>query len=134
MKELLKPILCLILSLLFLPYAATYIDKVEVVNNGLETTALVTKMHSGRAGYLADVQYIVDNNRYVSSMRVKGKNVNVGDIVTILYLPEHPDQITLKNRNHASDKLSDLLVVSFPAVLLFFYGVISIILKVIRKS
>ena len=90
-----KPILCMIVSLCFLPYAATYFNTVEVVNNGLETTALVTKMHSGRAGYLADVQYIVDNNSYVSSMRVRGKEVDVGDIVTILYLPNHPDQITL---------------------------------------
>jgi len=132
--KLLKPIFILILSLcLLIPQIVTYISKAEIVAIGLETTALVTRKHSTRGGSYADVQYTVGNTDYHSTMSVKGNKISVGETVAILYHPEHPGKITLKNRNNANDKLTDLLVVSFPAILLLFGSVISIVLKTIRK-
>ena len=134
-KNLIKPILILLLSLwIIIPNTITHMDQAELLKIGLETNALVTHVSSSRAGTIADVRYTAGNQKYHSTMKVKGGGrFKQGDTETILYHPENPEKITLKNREDANDKPVDLLIVSVPAIRLLIYSVVALILSFIRR-
>ena len=135
-KGFIKPILILLLSLwIIIPNTITYMNQSELLKIGLETNALITRVSSGRAGTIADVRYTAGNQKYHSTMKVKGGGrLKQDDTVTILYHPENPEKITLKNREDANDKPIDLLIVTAPAILLLIYSVVALILSFIRRG
>jgi len=76
----------------------TYVNRAELINNGSETTAIVTEIRISRArgaGTNVFVMYIVGGVVYNNRIDLQSGTTYVGDIVDILYNPNNPYNITL---------------------------------------
>ena len=93
-----------------IPTVTTYLDRIELVNSGLESTATVTSFRGIRSTARFDgrplyVQYTVNGTVYNNLLNLKFANTYIGDEVIILYNPNNPNNITPKDRDRATDSI-----------------------------
>lgn len=96
------------------PNVQIYMNRVDLMKNGLETTAIVTETYAGSRGLYpqAYVQYRVDGIWRENYLHLKYNSVQPGQVITILYDEDDPGKLTSKNREHATDTAGFLMLFS----------------------
>jgi len=103
-----------------------YSNQIETRENGVETTAIITRAPSGRHGSdIIRVQYIIDGVTYQNRLRLSRFGTYVGDNVQIYYNANNHNQITPVDRTRATDERNR--VFSLPLFFLGFSGLMFIL-------
>ena len=127
----LKQILVIVIGIALIVFGIfSHINTANLIDIGLETTAVVVeRRRTGGGGTTTThvfVEYTVDGVLYRNHLAIQFARTYEGEEVIILYNPNNPNQITLRDRDRATDNLDEFsfLLGRFPlGALLIFFGV-----------
>jgi len=108
-------IIAVLIFVVTVPSISAYRSARELMEYGLETTAVVTELRvvsrgRGRTETRVFVEYTVDDTVFRSRLRLAVRDTFVGEQVLIYYSPSDPNRITPVDRDRAVDVLWRLLL------------------------
>ncbi|WP_310601529.1 DUF3592 domain-containing protein [Anaerosporobacter sp.] len=104
-----------------------FINKEALMQNGLETTAIVTEISTrGKNRSISTkvyVKYTVDDVFYNNHLSIQNYGRYIGEEIAILYNPNNPNTITPRDRSIATDDTVSLAWSSGAGVILILLSI-----------